>query len=149
MSIEKVIVLEDDLIVRNNLEQCLRRRRYDVASVSTIAAATELLGKDNFDLIFLDVRLPDGDGTELLKTIQQRPQKPLCVVTTGFGSIESAVECMKNGAFDYVIKPFSNEQIEFTLRKAEEFTQLIRVNRFLSQQETETGAGELSPAGWR
>ncbi len=143
MSIEKVIVLEDDLIVRNNLEQCLRRRRYDVASVSTIAAATELLSKDNFDLIFLDVRLPDGDGTELLKTIQQRPQKPLCVVTTGFGSIESAVECMKNGAFDYVIKPFSNEQIEFTLRKAEEFTQLLRVNRFLSQQESEIGAGEL------
>src|SRR5579862_4037759 len=148
MSIEKVIVLEDDLIVRNNLEQCLRRRRYDVASVSTIAAATELLSKDNFDLVFLDMRLPDGDGTDLLKTIQQRPQKPLVVVSTGFGSIESAVECMKNGAFDYIIKPFSNEQIEFTLRKAEEFTQLIRVNRFLSQ-ETENGASELlgnSPA---
>jgi DNA-binding NtrC family response regulator len=148
MSIEKVIVLEDDLIVRNNLEQCLRRRRYDVASVSTIAAAQELLTKDNFDLIFLDMRLPDGDGTDLLKTIQQRPQKPLVVVTTGFGSIESAVECMKSGAFDYVIKPFSNDQIEFTLRKAEEFTQLLRVNRFLSQ-ETETGSGELlgqSPA---
>ena len=148
MSIEKVIVLEDDLIVRNNLEQCLRRRRYDVASVSTIAAATELLGKDNFDLIFLDMRLPDGDGTDLLKTIQQRPQKPLVVITTGFGSIESAVDCMKNGAFDYVIKPFSNEQIEFTLRKAEEFTQLLRVNRFLSQ-ETESGTSELlgnSPA---
>src|ERR1700760_1790020 len=150
MSIEKVIVLEDDLIVRNNLEQCLRRRRYDVASATTIAAAQELLSKDNFDLIFLDMRLPDGDGTDLLKTIQQRPQKPLVVVTTGFGSIESAVECMKNGAFDYVIKPFSNEQIEFTLRKAEEFTQLLRVNRFLSQQqEGETGASELlgnSPA---
>src|SRR3954470_20641959 len=148
MSIEKVIVLEDDLIVRNNLEQCLRRRRYDVASVSTIAAAQELLGKDNFDLVFLDMRLPDGDGTELLKVIQQRPQKPLVVVTTGFGSIESAVECMKNGAFDYVIKPFSNEQIEFTLRKAEEFTQLLRVNRFLSQ-EADEGASELlghSPA---
>src|SRR6185437_7975956 len=142
MSIEKVIVLEDDLIVRNNLEQCLRRRRYDVASVATIAAAQELLTKDNFDLIFLDMRLPDGDGIDLLKTIQQRPQKPLIVVTTGFGSIESAVECMKNGAFDYVIKPFSNEQIEFTLRKAEEFTQLLRVNRFLSQ-EADDGSSEL------
>jgi DNA-binding NtrC family response regulator len=56
---------------------------------------------------------------------------------------------MKNGAFDYVIKPFSNEQIEFTLRKAEEFTQLLKVNRFLSQQEPESGANELlgnSPA---
>jgi len=139
MPIEKVIVLEDDQIVRKNLENCLRRRRYDVASVSTIAAAQEYLSKDNFDILFLDVRLPDGDGTELLKVIQTRPQKPLAVVTTGFGSIESAVECMKNGAFDYLIKPFSDEQIEVTLRKAEEFTQILKVNRYLSQENEEAG----------
>lgn len=139
MPIEKVIVLEDDQIVRKNLENCLRRRRYDVASVSTIAAAQECLAKDNFDVIFLDVRLPDGDGTDLLKVIQARPQKPLAVVTTGFGSVESAVECMKNGAFDYLIKPFSNEQIEVTLRKAEEFTQILKVNQYLSQDNEESG----------
>ncbi len=135
MPIEKVIVLEDDKIVRNNLEQVLRRKRYDVAAASTVAEAQEFLDKDNFDVIFLDVRLPDGDGTELLKLIQQRPVKPLCIITTGFGTVESAVECMKNGAFDYLIKPFSNEQIEVTLRKAEEFTQLLKVNRFLSQED--------------
>ena len=133
MSIEKIIVLEDDAIVRNNLESYLRRKHYDVASAATIADAQEYLNKDNFDVIFLDVRLPDGDGTDLLKQIQTRPQKPLVVMMTGFGSVESAVECMKNGAFDYIIKPFSNEQIEVTLRKAQEFTQLVRVNRFLSQ----------------
>ena len=59
MPIEKVIVLEDDQIVRQNLETVLRRRRYDVASVATLAAAQEYLNKDNFDLIFVDVRLPD------------------------------------------------------------------------------------------
>src|SRR5882672_8396757 len=139
MPIEKVIVLEDDAIVRKNLEQCLRRRRYDVVSASTIAAAQEFLNKDNFDVVFLDVRLPDGDGTDLLKSIQQRPQKPLCIITTGFGTVESAVECMKNGAFDYLIKPFSNEQIEVTLRKAEEFTQLLKVNQYLSRDNEETG----------
>ena len=139
MPIEKVIVLEDDQIVRKNLENCLRRRRYDVASVATIAAAQECLAKDNFDVIFLDVRLPDGDGTELLKLLQSRPQRPLAVVTTGFGSVESAVECMKNGAFDYLIKPFSNEQIEVTLRKAEEFTQILKVNQYLSRDNEETG----------
>lgn len=139
MPIEKVIVLEDDQIVRKNLENCLRRRRYDVASVSTIAAAQECLAKDNFDVIFLDVRLPDGDGTDLLKVLQSRPQKPLAVVTTGFGSVESAVECMKNGAFDYLIKPFSNEQIEVTLRKAEEFTQILKVNQYLSRDNEEIG----------
>jgi DNA-binding NtrC family response regulator len=139
MSIEKIIVLEDDLIVRKNLEHQLRQRRYDVASVSTIADAQEYLNKDNFDLIFLDVRLPDGDGTELLKSIQFRPQKPLVVISTGFGSVESAVECMRNGAFDYLIKPYSAEQIEVVLKKAEEFTQLIKVNRFLSQDNEDAG----------
>jgi DNA-binding NtrC family response regulator len=138
MPIEKVIVVEDDQIVRNNLEQCLRRRRYDVASVATIEGAQEYLNKDNFDLIFIDVRLPDGDGTDLLKTLQQRPVRPLAVITTGFGTVESAVECMKNGAFDYLIKPFSNEQIEVTLRKAEDFTQLLKVNRYLSQESDDT-----------
>jgi DNA-binding NtrC family response regulator len=148
MPIEKIIVLEDDAILRNNLAQTLRRRRYDVAAVSTIAEAQEYLAADNFDLIILDVRLPDGDGTDLLKALQQRPQRPLVVITTGFGSVESAVECMKNGAFDYLIKPFSTEQIEVVLRKAEEFTQLLKVNRFLSQ-ETDEAEQELlgnSPA---
>src|SRR5262245_5766295 len=139
MSIEKIVVLEDDLIVRKNLEHQLRQRRYDVASATTIAEAQEFLNKDSFDLIFLDVRLPDGDGTDLLKSLQLRPQRPLAVITTGFGTVESAVECMKNGAFDYIIKPFSAEQIEVTLKKAEEFTQLLRVNRFLSQENEDAG----------
>jgi DNA-binding NtrC family response regulator len=142
MPIEKVIVLEDDPIIRNNLENYLRRKHYDVAAVATIAAAQEYLNRDNFDIIFIDVRLPDGDGTDLLKQIQTRPQKPLVAMMTGFGSVESAVECMKNGAFDYLIKPFSMEQIEVLLRKAEEFTQLVKVNQFFSQ-DAEDGEVDL------
>jgi DNA-binding NtrC family response regulator len=134
MSIEKAIVLEDDPIIRTNLENFLRRQRLDVASASTIAEAREFLGKDNFDLIFMDMRLPDGNALELLKELQTRPQRPLAVVMTGFGSVESAVDCMKNGAFDYLIKPFSTDQIEFTLRKAQEFTQLVKVNQFLTNE---------------
>jgi len=142
MSFEKIIVLEDDAVIRNNLENYLRRKHYEVAAVSTMAAAQEYLNRDNFDMIFLDLRLPDGDGTDLLKQIQSRPQKPLVTMMTGFGSVESAVECMKNGAFDYLIKPFSIEQIEVVLRKAEAFTQLLNVNQFLSR-ETEAGEFEL------
>jgi DNA-binding NtrC family response regulator len=134
MSIEKVIVLEDDAIIRNNLENFLRRQRLDVASAPTLAAARDYLSRDNFDLIFMDMRLPDGDALELLKELQTRPQRPLAVVMTGFGSVESAVDCMKNGAFDYLIKPFSTDQIEFTLRKAQDFTQLVKVNQFLTNE---------------
>ncbi|HTB83534.1 MAG TPA: sigma-54 dependent transcriptional regulator [Candidatus Sulfotelmatobacter sp.] len=137
MAIERVIVLEDDPIVRNNLETFLRRLKLEVTSAATIAAARDLLARDNFDVIFMDMRLPDGESLDLLKQLHARPQRPLSVVMTGFGSVESAVECMKNGAFDYLIKPFSTEQIEVTLRKAEEFSQLVKVNHFLTQESAD------------
>ena len=143
MPIEKIIVLEDDIIVRKNLEQQLRQRRYDVAAASTIADAHELLGRDNFDLIFVDIRLPDGEGTDLLKQIQTRAHKPLVIMVTGFGSVESAVSCMRDGAFDYIIKPFSTDTIEVALRKAEEFTRLIKVNQYLSHDEGTVDGYEL------
>jgi DNA-binding NtrC family response regulator len=139
MPIEKIIVLEDELIIRKNLETQLRNRRYDVAAVGTIEAANELLGKDTWDLIFMDMKLPDGEGSDLLKQLQLRPQRPLAVVVTGFGSIESAVSCMRDGAFDYIIKPFSSDTIDFILKKAEEFTRLMKVNQFLSQQDDDEG----------
>jgi DNA-binding NtrC family response regulator len=143
MPIENIIVVEDDLIGRKHLEQLLRNRRYDVASAGTLAEAEELLGRDTFDLLFLDVKLPDGDGTDLLRDLQSRPQRPLAVITTGFASVESAVECMRGGAFDYLIKPFTTDQLEITLKQADEFTQLVRVNRYLSHEESADTGWEL------
>ena len=143
MSIEKIIVLEDDLIVRKNLEQQLRQRRYDVAATGTIAGAQELMARDTFDLIFVDVRLPDGEGTDLLRELQSRPQRPLVVMVTGFGSVESAVDCMRNGAFDYMLKPFSADQLEVTLKKAENFSQLVKVNEYFTHAEEEESGYEL------
>ncbi|HZM02591.1 MAG TPA: sigma-54 dependent transcriptional regulator [Candidatus Saccharimonadales bacterium] len=144
MPIEKIIVLEDDLILRKNLEQSLRNRRYDVASTGTIAGAEELMAKDTFDLIFVDVRLPDGEGTDLLRKLQSRPQKPMVVMVTGFGSVESAVECMRNGAFDYMLKPYSNDQLEVTLKKAENFSQLVKVNEYFNRAEEDESGYDLA-----
>jgi len=143
MPIEKIIVLEDDQIVRRHLEQQLRQQRYDVASTETIAGARDLMAKDTFDLIFLDVRLPDGEGTDLLREMQALPQKPLVVMVTGFGSVESAVECMRNGAFDYMLKPFSADQLSVTLKKAENFNQLLKVNAYFSHAEEDDAGYEL------
>src|SRR5688500_395399 len=139
MPIEKIIVLEDDLVVRKSLEQQLRYKRYDVASATAIAEAQELLTKDNFDLMIVDVRLPDGNGIDLLKQLQSRPSKPLVVMVSGFGTVDLAVECMSNGAFTFLTKPFSPEQLTVTLKKAEEHTQLVKVSQFLSHGEDEEG----------
>lgn len=149
MPIEKIIVLEDNDIIRRALEAQLHKRRYDVVGVSTLADAQEYLTRDNWDLMFVDVRLPDGEGTDLLRELQNRPVKPLVVMMTGHASVESAVACMRDGAFDYLIKPFSADQIDVTLKKAEDFTQLIKVNRYLSHEEAEETGYELlgrSPA---
>jgi DNA-binding NtrC family response regulator len=149
MPIDKVIVVEDDPILRRNLEQQLRQQRFDVAATGTLAGARELMERDTFDLIFLDVRLPDGEGTELLREIQTHPQKPMVVMVTGFGSVESAVDCMRNGAFDYMLKPFSPDQLQVTLKKAENFNQLLKVNAYFNHAEEEETGYELlgqSPA---
>lgn len=79
MAIEKVIVLGGDLNVSNPLEKYLRRCRYAVASASNIASARRYLGKDNFNLIFLDPSLSDGSGMDFLKEMQAQPQKSLAV----------------------------------------------------------------------
>ncbi|MCZ7637229.1 MAG: response regulator [Verrucomicrobia bacterium] len=146
MPLERILVLEDDLIVRKNLEQQLRFRHYEVAAVATLAQAQECLARDSFDLLFVDVRLPDGEGTDLLKAVAARAQRPLVVIITGFGSVESAVDCMRKGAFDYLIKPFSPDQIDFVLKKAAEYTHLVKVNRLLSQDPEDTGTDLLGPS---
>ena len=93
------------------------------------------MSKDKFDIIFADMRLPDGEGSELLNDIAGMPDAPLIVMMTGYGTVEDAVDCMANGAFHYVTKPFSFEQIEVILKKAEEHSQQVRVNQYYSHKE--------------
>lgn len=141
MAIEKVIVLDDELIIRKSLEAQLRKKRYMVASASTIAEAEALLEKDSFDLIFMDMRLPDGDGIDLLERMSQMPARPLAIMMTGYGSIESAVKSMQLGAFDYLLKPFSIEQIDVALKRAEENSQLVKLAQFYSQEAAGDSTG--------
>ncbi len=135
MAFEKIIVLDDELIIRKSFEQQLRKRHYSVATASTLAEAESYLAKDQFDLIFADVRLPDGDGRQLLERVAEDPNGPLVVIITGFGSIESAVDCMRKGAFDYIVKPCSMEEIDVILKKAESYSQLVKVNRYFSNEQ--------------
>lgn len=133
MSLEKVLVVEDDAVVRGLLQQSIAvRHKVSVTAVGTLAEATACLEREQVDLVMLDLRLPDGDGLKFLEQIATMPERPLVVMVTGFGSIESAVACMRAGAFDYVLKPFSPSQIDVILRKAQAYRQLLKVNRLLS-----------------
>jgi DNA-binding NtrC family response regulator len=147
MAIEKVLVIDDEPIIRRSLELQLRGKRLSVSLCSTIAEAERLIARDSFDLMFVDVRLPDGDGTDLLNRLAPSPERPLIVVMTGYGTIESAVNCIRSGAFDYIIKPFSASQIEVILRKADSFNQAVRISRMLAQESLDAAAiiGESRP----
>jgi DNA-binding NtrC family response regulator len=137
MAIEKVVILDDEPIVRRSLELQLTRKKLAVTVCTTIAEVEQALTKESFDLMFVDVRLPDGDGTDLLARVSNRADKPMIVMMTGYGTVESAVSCIRNGAFDYIIKPFSSGQIDVILDKAENFAQAVKVSQVLAQQTSD------------
>ena len=134
MAIEKILVVDDEPMIRKSFEELLRPKRYGIATVGTLREAEKLLKRDSFDLLFLDVRLPDGEGTDLLERLANTPQRPLTVVMSGFGTIETAVACMRGGAFDYLIKPYSLSQVEVLVKKAESYRQVLQVNEYLAAQ---------------
>ena len=141
ISFEKVLVVEDEAVIRNLLSEIFTRRKCQVRCAQTLAEAQTLLMADSFDLMLLDLRLPDGDGQRFLERVATLPEHPLVVMMTGYGTIESAVACMRAGAFDYVLKPFSPGQIDVILKKAQSYRQLLQVNHYLSNPEESEDGG--------
>jgi Response regulator containing CheY-like receiver, AAA-type ATPase, and DNA-binding domains len=140
MSFEKILIVEDELVVRNLLQSIFQRHKLPVTTANNLAEASAALAREQFDLMMLDLRLPDGDGQRFLEHVAGLPERPLVVMVTGYGTIESAVACMRAGAFDYVLKPFSPSQIDVILKKAQSYRQLLKVNRLLSDDpEDEDG----------
>ncbi|MFP4156865.1 MAG: sigma-54-dependent transcriptional regulator [Opitutales bacterium] len=143
MEIEKILIVDDEFIIRRTLEEYCQRARLKVRAVGTIEEGlASLQGDHGFDLAFLDVNLPDGDGLEILEEMQDMEAAPLPVMITGQGSIESAVECMKLGAYDYLLKPFSTDQLDMILQRAAKYNRLVQVNKELAR-ETNSNSGTI------
>ena len=105
MARQKVLIVDDEPDIRELLEITLGRMKLDTASAKNITDARAILERESFDLCLTDMRLPDGSGLELINFIQQRmPQLPVAMITA-FGSLETAVQALKAGAFDYLTKP--------------------------------------------
>ena len=148
MAIEKIVVVDDEMMIRKALETQLRNKRYSVASTGDLKGARKILARDSFDLVFLDLRLPDGEGTDLLEEITAKTEAPMVVMMTGYGSVESAVSCMQMGAFDYVVKPFSFEQIEVVVDKVASFDKMRMVTKYyVEESDSRSSAiiGESEP----
>jgi CheY-like chemotaxis protein/DNA-binding HxlR family transcriptional regulator len=108
----RLLVVDDDAVFREELSTLLRDWGHQVESVSSGARALEALEIAEFDAVFSDVRMPRMNGIELLRHIRERWPRVYVVMITGYATVETAVEAMKLGAFDYLRKPFRSENVE-------------------------------------
>lgn len=134
MSIDKILIVEDDAIMRNFLVETLRRKKIEVFIAKNGQEGLSYLKEITFDLIITDMKMEGVSGIDLLRIAKEMSPTTLVVVITGFGSIESAVEAMRLGAFNYIIKPFTPETIETLIEKGNEHLSLLAENLYLRQQ---------------
>ena len=130
----RVLIVEDESLIRWSLRQKFEERGFTVSEAGDGAAALTQFDKTLPDLVMLDYKLPDTTGLEVLREISQRESDAVVVMMTAYSTIESAVEAIKLGAFDYVAKPFQMDQLMRTVDKALETTALRRELRELRQQ---------------
>jgi DNA-binding NtrC family response regulator len=130
MSIEKVLVIDDDLLGREYLAETVTRNGYEVALASDGLQALASFNKNGCDLVFLDMKMPGMCGMEVLERIKTISPETVVVLMTAYGTIETAVEAMKKGAYDYIIKPFSPDQVELVIARVNERQKLIMENRY-------------------
>lgn len=130
MNVEKVLVVDDDTLGREYLSETLTRGGYEVASVSDGLQAVARVSKEEYDLIFLDMKMPGMCGMEVLEKVKTISPETVVILMTAYGTIETAVEAMKKGAYDYIIKPFSPDQIELLISRVNERQKLIMENRY-------------------
>lgn len=129
MHSQRVLLVDGHLAVRKPVADFLRSRRHSVLTAETLADAFKFLEQDRIDLVFIEAQLQDGDAADFLKGLIHMPCHPLVVVTSSNPSVESVVECMRLGACDFLIKPFSTRQVEETLKKSVLLSRVVNLNR--------------------
>ncbi|MCD4688535.1 MAG: sigma-54 dependent transcriptional regulator [Desulfuromonadaceae bacterium] len=125
---KKILIVDDETCVRHMLRLVLEGAGYRVTEAGSGTEALRLLQDEPFDIILSDIRMPELDGLDLLRQIKQLGVEGMVVMMSAYGSIDTAVECLKKGAYDYISKPFKPDEVILTLRKAEERIRLQREN---------------------
>jgi len=132
MSMVNVLVVEDDPRMRPLIAGLLKREGYSVSLSEDGTAALEQLNEKAFDLVLTDLRIPRGDGLEVLTRSREVDPNTPVVIMTGYASVSSAVQAMKAGAYDYLQKPFEPDQLLLIVKRAVEYRALVNENIRLS-----------------
>jgi DNA-binding NtrC family response regulator len=140
-----ILVVDDEASIRRTLIEILEYEDYEVDIAEDGTEALEKLRSDPYDLVLLDVKMPDVDGMEVLETMaEEMPELPV-VMISGHGTIETAVEATKLGAYDFIEKPPDLNRLLLTVRNALDHGELETQNRRMKQTITEQSTGDLSP----
>lgn len=134
MAIEKILIIDDEKLVREFLIETLQRKKYDVQGFDSGQKALTHLKDHQYDLVITDMKMPGLTGIDVLKKIKELSPNTIVIIITAYGSIENAVEAMRLGAFNYLIKPFSPDSIEAVIEKAKEHNALIEENTYLREE---------------
>ncbi len=134
IGVGRVLVVDDEPVVVDVLRNVLGKQGYQVDVVGDAASFRDVIAEDRgFDLLLLDLMLPDADGMQVLQWVREHCPELAVVMITAHGTIETAVEAMKSGAFHYVTKPFKNDEVRLIVSQAVQTTRLRRENRNLKQ----------------
>ncbi len=136
-----ILIVDDEKNYRIILTRLLTDAGYRVSAEENPFAALELLGREDVDLVISDLRMPRMDGMEFFNVVKKQHEFLPVIITTAFATVETALQAMKQGVFDYLTKPFKNDEILLVISKSLEFSRLRRENDLLRRQ---LGQGELS-----
>ena len=118
MKIPRILLVDDEVAFANNLLKLLSKRGYDAVVVYNGADAVKMVGEKEFDVIILDMKMPGMDGIATLKEIKKKVPLVEVVILTGHGSVESGIEGMQLGAFDFLMKPVSIDDLQEKVSEA-------------------------------
>ncbi|MDO8632775.1 MAG: sigma-54 dependent transcriptional regulator [Phycisphaerales bacterium] len=129
----RVLVVDDDRIILDSLAEFLRLEGYEVEGVTSFSAAVQVLERRGVDVVLSDVNMPGGNGFELLHIVRRRFPETVAIMMTAYGTIESAVEAIKMGAYDYLTKPIIDDELKVCVERAVSQQALLRENRILKE----------------
>jgi DNA-binding NtrC family response regulator len=121
-----ILVIEDEHLQKELLSTILKEAGYNVFSASSLEEARKIISQYHPEIILTDLKLQNEDGMDILNDLPEEPFKPAVIIITAFGSIPSAVEAIKRGAFDYLTKPINKEVLLLTIKRAEEKINLVK-----------------------
>ena len=146
MPFMKVLIVDDERAIRNSLGEILSDEGYVVEKAEDGAIALDMVTKEKYDVIFCDIKMPNMDGLEFLEKLPQTGSEAQVVMISGHGDIDTAVDCIKKGAFDFIQKPLDLNRILITIKNATEKASLTTTVRTLKKKVYgQTMVGDSAP----